>query len=289
MKVGKLLKCLVPVLIYLGINAIAGVVMLIPRIVPAAMEYAKTMDMDAYVASVMSISTDAGYIQSTLCVTQIITFIVFSLIYFCGMKSKFNTFSGHFKAASFGSMLVLFVGVEVFISSVLLILTIAAPSTMEYYNNMIASSGLADMSVFSTILTLVLAPIVEEIIFRGITLKWAQDFTDKFWLANLIQALLFGIAHLNVVQGLYAFVLALILGYVRNKYKSLWASIFGHLVFNFCGTYIVALLNSLFSTTIVTSLIMAFIAAALAAVGFFWDKKIAGYAAPVSAEQLPEV
>lgn len=283
MKVGKFLKCLVPLIIFLGINIIVSGIMLVPKAIPFAMELAQTGDMENYMDSIMSLTTDKAYLQSATVAFQIVSFIVFALIYFLGLKAKLNTFSGHFTGLSFGSMLLLFIGLELFSSAVLMTISIAAPSLLENYEKMIEMVGLGDLSLISSIATLVLAPLVEEIAFRGITMKWAKNFTDKFWLANIIQAALFGIAHMNMVQGLYAFVLGLVLGYVRNKYKSLWASIFGHLVFNFCGTWLITLIAMTFSDTIVTALVVLACGAALAAVGFILNRKEVEYPEPVSA------
>jgi membrane protease YdiL (CAAX protease family) len=53
-----------------------------------------------------------------------------------------------------------------------------------------------------------------------------------FIVANIIQALLFGIAHLNIVQGVYAFGGGLVMGYVVYKFKSIKASIMLHFFYN---------------------------------------------------------
>src|SRR5690606_21596465 len=80
------------------------------------------------------------------------------------------------------------------------------------------------------------APIYEELIFRGLVLRMAQKFTSKFWIANTFQAILFGIVHLNLLQGIYAFALGLILGYFYQKYQSLYVPILMHMIFNFIGS-----------------------------------------------------
>jgi hypothetical protein len=38
-----------------------------------------------------------------------------------------------------------------------------------------------------------------------------------FWVANILQAVLFGIYHMNPLQGIYAFFIGLFLGYVCHK------------------------------------------------------------------------
>lgn len=79
--------------------------------------------------------------------------------------------------------------------------------------------------------TVILAPISEELIFRGVIMKKASRIAP-FAVANIIQALLFGIAHMNIVQGVYAFGGGLAMGYVAHKYKTIKASMIFHLIFN---------------------------------------------------------
>ena len=80
-----------------------------------------------------------------------------------------------------------------------------------------------------------LAPIGEELIFRGVTMRIARR-SFPFWAANLIQAVLFGIFHMNMIQGIYAAVLGLFLGYVCEKGGSIYLAIVFHFLFNLWGT-----------------------------------------------------
>jgi membrane protease YdiL (CAAX protease family) len=77
----------------------------------------------------------------------------------------------------------------------------------------------------------ILAPISEELIFRGVIMKKAGSLVP-FAAANLIQALLFGVAHMNIVQGVYAFAAGLVMGYTAHKFKSVKASMVLHILFN---------------------------------------------------------
>lgn len=79
--------------------------------------------------------------------------------------------------------------------------------------------------------TVIIAPIVEELIFRGLTLKLTMRVIP-FKVANVIQAILFGIYHGNLVQGIYAFALGGVLGLLARKYKSIMAPIVFHIMFN---------------------------------------------------------
>ena len=53
----------------------------------------------------------------------------------------------------------------------------------------------------------------------------------------LISGILFGVMHLNLVQGIYASVLGFFLGYLRYKYRSISITIVTHILFNLMGTY----------------------------------------------------
>ena len=85
------------------------------------------------------------------------------------------------------------------------------------------------------LLIAVLAPIFEEFFFRGAIYKELRSATP-IWVAIVLQALIFGIFHMNVVQGLYAFGLGIILGLVYEWSRSLWVPIIFHAVFNAIGT-----------------------------------------------------
>lgn len=74
------------------------------------------------------------------------------------------------------------------------------------------------------------APIVEEMCFRGILMERMRWI--PVWLAVFIQALLFAVAHLNIFQGSYAFILGIMLALAYIKFRSLIVVIIGHAAFN---------------------------------------------------------
>ncbi|HHX11857.1 MAG TPA: CPBP family intramembrane metalloprotease, partial [Clostridiales bacterium] len=81
------------------------------------------------------------------------------------------------------------------------------------------------------IYTIIIAPITEELIFRGVILYYCRN-NSSFVIANICQGVLFGLYHGNVVQGIYATLLGLLLGYVRIKYKTITAPILLHIMIN---------------------------------------------------------
>lgn len=67
----------------------------------------------------------------------------------------------------------------------------------------------------------ILAPVWEEILFRGYVLRTLRPFGKRF--AVLGSALLFGLFHGNLLQTPYAVLMGLVLGYLTVEYSIHWA------------------------------------------------------------------
>jgi membrane protease YdiL (CAAX protease family) len=80
----------------------------------------------------------------------------------------------------------------------------------------------------------VVAPIAEEIILRGVVLNELRA-SMSILVVVLIQAFLFGFIHLNYIQGVYAGLFGIVLGYAYIKYDSLLIPIALHMSFNLIG------------------------------------------------------
>ena len=126
-----------------------------------------------------------------------------------------------------------------FLSNYIVTFTAALfPHWLEVYEDLLETAGLDDtLTVTMVLYSIILGPISEELIFRGVTLRQAEKCLP-FWLANFLQALLFGIFHMNMIQGIYAFCLGLFFGYICKKGGSIYHSILLHMLFNFWGTVI---------------------------------------------------
>lgn len=73
----------------------------------------------------------------------------------------------------------------------------------------------------------VVAPLSEEILFRGIIFRKTKEFIP-LWGAILISALAFALYHGNLQQGLYAFVCGVILAWVYHVSDSFWMPVLFH-------------------------------------------------------------
>ena len=132
--------------------------------------------------------------------------------------------------------LVLAYAVQHAVSIIIGFLAFMLPETVAAYEEMVESAGLTDYSLTWVFAVVILPPLVEETVFRGLILHYLKKGGARFWAANLIQAVLFGIYHGNLIQGIYAFCIGVLLGYLAERYGSLIIPVMIHALFNFFGT-----------------------------------------------------
>ena len=102
-------------------------------------------------------------------------------------------------------------------------------SAMEYFESL--------PIVILLIETCIIAPIFEEVLYRGILLKGLiNKYNSKR--AIVYSALIFGIAHLNIPQGINAFLLGLILGTVFYYTRSIYLCMIMHFVNNLLVNFV---------------------------------------------------
>lgn len=74
----------------------------------------------------------------------------------------------------------------------------------------------------------ILAPVCEELVFRGLMFKRLRAQTG-FLLAAIYSTTIFAVIHGNMVQIIYAFVMGMVFAYVYEKYGSVKAPILAHI------------------------------------------------------------
>ncbi len=91
--------------------------------------------------------------------------------------------------------------------------------------------------IWQILANVIMAPLVEEILFRGLVFgRMRKAMSD--WSALLFTSFFFGLMHGQVLWICYTTVVGLVLGYVAWKTDSIWTSIFMHFAFNLFGTTI---------------------------------------------------
>lgn len=171
-------------------------------------------------------------------------------------------------------LIILLLGVvlQFCISGVLTFLVYAFPAISQAYESLaeVLNDSLGD--TLGQISAAFGAPLVEELLVRGLFFEFMlrifqSDFavwrtksypqrgskpqlaptttTAAFWIANILQALCFGIIHLNLIQGSYAFVMGLILGWVYWRTGKLRYSMLLHFAINGSSLFIDVVLATL--------------------------------------------
>jgi membrane protease YdiL (CAAX protease family) len=80
----------------------------------------------------------------------------------------------------------------------------------------------------------ILVPVAEEMVFRGAILRKLLELfhSRMYWWAIVLSALLFGVVHGNMAQGLHAFLLGLLLGWMYWRTNSIVPGIVLHWINN---------------------------------------------------------
>lgn len=172
-----------------------------------------------------------------------------------GIRETLYSHTRRLSPACFGWIVLLGFAVQHVISLLMAAIYAIMPSAMDQYTEMIDSSGISQYSILWAVSTLILPPIVEEIIFRGLILQYLGRAGARFLVANLIQAVLFGVFHMNFVQGIYTALLGFLLGWLAYRYDSILVPMVLHAIFNLFGTVLVDL-ESRFLPDIVLTLII---------------------------------
>ena len=169
-----------------------------------------------------------------LIVSQIVAILVFGLWYYFAYGRKPRP-EGTDKPKLQHILLLLVLGLagQFAISGVLSIVESLAPNLMEKYEQLMEMAGITETTLLSVLSTVILAPISEELVCRGLVFKLAGKVSPNFWVANIIQALAFGILHGNWVQGIYAFALGIVLGLVYRRFQNIWLCMLLHAALNF--------------------------------------------------------
>lgn len=159
------------------------------------------------------------------------------------------------------------IGFQLLVGYALTFLLPLVPDLEAEYTELMSDPVMNELTVLSLLVVAIGAPVTEELACRGVILEfalravcpaWSARWRDRkwcrrtgmparrlpavpssrFWIANTIQALLFGVLHLNIVQGAYAFLLGLVLGWLVWRTGSLAWSMGLHLVVNFSSYFV---------------------------------------------------
>lgn len=170
---------------------------------------------------------------------SVVGIIAFGLWYYFGFvrrgtKVRIKEIIGYKSILAVISMVI---GLQFLITAGFVIATELFPNVIEDYMQLMTDSGLVDNQLIMIVYAILIGPVLEELCMRGVTFGFLEKSNIKPFFIILISGILFGVMHLNLVQGIYASVLGFFLGYMRYKYRSIKITIVMHILFNFMGTY----------------------------------------------------
>lgn len=104
------------------------------------------------------------------------------------------------------------------------------PGSYSVSHELVEKLAMSGGLVLDMLATGILVPITEELIFRFGILRGLKKYRLTY--AIVYQALIFGVLHGNIVQGLYAFALGLYFGYLAVKHDSITYGLMIHITIN---------------------------------------------------------
>lgn len=160
------------------------------------------------------------------------TFFIFYYAYRkAGVKLKELFPAGHFNLLIIIPVLIFLWGAHNLIGEINIALDKALPPPpwfWELFNKIFEN----DYGIYGAILkVVVMAPIIEELIFRGVIMHGLMKNYSKFT-AVFVSALMFALFHLNPWQFPATFILGILLGILMVRTKSIYLCITGHAINN---------------------------------------------------------
>lgn len=121
-------------------------------------------------------------------------------------------------------------------------------------------SRMADGSVAAVLAVCVMAPLLEEMLFRGIVLR---GFLRRYprWQAIFFSALLFGAAHMNIYQFVVGFVMGTVLAWLYERTRSLIPCIALHATYNTATLLLADRLDAATPSRLLWAVLLALVAA----------------------------
>ncbi|MBQ8662474.1 MAG: CPBP family intramembrane metalloprotease [Eubacterium sp.] len=235
-KAGSFFQSFLPFIFFLAINVVVTIITSIAFTARAMSS--GTIDTNIF-TYMDKLASDANYLQISSMIMGIIVIALFSIwyrrVFVRPLRSKPRKYWSGISFQVIIGLVFLGFGLQYVAQLVANTIGWAFPELMANYTELMNTTGYDQMTWILAVYALLLAPIGEELAFRGLTMRFARQWLP-FWAANIFQAALFGIMHLNIVQGLYAFTMGLFLGWVCKKGHSIKHSIILHIIFNILGT-----------------------------------------------------
>lgn len=178
---------------------------------------------------------------------------------------------GKIKVSHGISSVVMGFSLQATLSAVLTLLYAFVPALSKYsVSDRITENFASSDKISEIIFIVIITPIVEETVFRGVIFKKLSGVMPPV-AAAIIASVMFGAAHGNTEQFIYSTLIALVLSFVMYKTNSIIAPMILHAAFN-GGSYILALIpvKTIHCILIIPAFLALFIITLV--IGFFSKK-----------------
>lgn len=177
-------------------------------------------------------------------ISALIGMIFFGRIFYkeCKNAKDFNIFNWQKQVKTKDIVIIIVFAMFVGAGLSRFIMLLPIDNILGSYENV--SNNLIKGNLFFQIISIgIFVPITEELVYRGLLYNRLKLVTNVRTSA-IVTALLFGFFHFNLVQGIYTFLLSIVLVYVMDLYKSIIPAILIHMTVN-----ITTLLGNYFGIT----------------------------------------
>lgn len=222
--------------IYFGMQLLVTTVYAIVGVVPVAMKYYTSEEnvfapdvFNRYMEEVLQVVMEAAL--PSVIISALLTIGVLWLIFVCRKKKFTQEISlRKMNPAAIAPLVLMGLSLNVVTGLVLSLVPEEWMSAYEESSSMVTSGN----PVVMVLATVIMAPIIEEIIFRGLAYTRMKKGMPTA-VAVILSSALFGVAHGQWIWMLYAFAFGLMLVWVFEHTKSLLANVLLHLSYNGCA------------------------------------------------------
>lgn len=239
-RVGRILFCLLPLLITIGLQNLVSIPLCGISVMVAILQNRQPSFslMDLY-NQMLTLWTSSSFTIGLSAFYSVTALVIFGFWY----RKKLADQQEHVRIRHSMNiwivigMLFLAIGLQYVTSYLMSVVGTLRPDWIRAYEALVESAGLGTLSPMLILYSCIIAPISEELIFRGVTLGYAKKAMPVIG-AVCLQAVLFGVFHMNIIQGIYASFLGLFLGYVCEAGGTVAIPMLLHAFFNCCGTFL---------------------------------------------------
>lgn len=177
------------------------------------------------------LSKFSSFINNNSYIIMILNLIIFLPIF----KQKYKEYQDEYNENSKNLFKIYIIGLILSLSLNFIIYYIKLKMNVEMSQS---------FSLWNLINTIIVGPILEEYLFRGIIYNKIKDISNSKK-ALIITSMIFAIIHVNLLNIIYGLIMGLVLNIIYIKGKNLKYSIYFHIIINFIGSLIFPILVTL--------------------------------------------